>query len=303
MKIKYFSYILMTDKENRHELDMYFDTYFVDMSYEVLGDVTEDDKIDAYGEIYDEAVISDDQGYKIRFYVEERQVKSVEQKLKKKPNFIFVDKSEIYFEAEDFLNAFHDIVNLTDNCFISTTADKGDEDENRMQIILEAKSAFGTGTHDSTKLAAILIEKYVSEESQVIDIGCGTGILAVLAAKRGANHVLAVDQDPVAIAEAICVMENNDVADIVTLKQNNLLQGISIKEYNIIVANLSYQIYVKLFPQLFGKINETQVCIFSGIMQKEKSTFEKLIAKYHGKIIEECESDDWCSFVVKLTKR
>ncbi len=303
MKIKYFSYILMVDKENRHELDMYFDTYFVDMSYEVLGDVTEDDKIDEYGEIYDETVISEEQGYRIRFYVEERQVKSVEQKLKKKPDFIFVDTSEIYFEAEDFLNAFHDIINLTDNCFISTTADKGDETEDRMQIILEAKSAFGTGTHDSTKLAAILIEKYVIGESHVIDIGCGTGILAVLAAKRGAQHVLAVDQDPVAIAEAICVMENNDVADIVTLKQNNLIQGISIKEYNIIVANLSYQIYVKLFPQLFGKMNETQLCIFSGIMQKEKSTFEKLIAKYHGKIIEECETDDWCSFVVKLAKR
>ncbi|MGL5043165.1 MAG: 50S ribosomal protein L11 methyltransferase [Culicoidibacterales bacterium] len=303
MEINYVCYVLTVDKKFRHKLDVFFDQYFFDVTYEVIGDLTADDMLDEYGEIYDE-VLEQQANYSIRFYGEQRLAKNIDKKLKNSPPEVFIEKSVENFSVEKYLNTFNEIISLTDNCVISQGKQAQDAsgigDNKVMHIILEAKRAFGTGAHDTTQLAAVLIEKYVTTSSSVIDIGCGTGILAALAAKRGANFVLAVDQDPIAVGEACEVMVSNSVADIVKVKENNLINGINIAKFNLIVANLSFDIYVKLFPVLFGKLKKNQTCIFSGIMVGQKNKFEKLLLKHHGIIIEECASDEWSAFVVRV---
>lgn len=97
--------------------------------------------------------------------------------------------------------------------------------------------AFGTGTHPTTQLCMRALESYLKKNDSVIDVGTGSGVLSILSAKLGAEKVLAMDLDEVAVRAAEENINQNHVEAIVTLRQNNLLDGV-FERVDVIVANI-----------------------------------------------------------------
>lgn len=134
-------------------------------------------------------------------------------------------------------------------------------------IELDPGMAFGTGTHESTMLCLELLENHIFPGSTVIDVGCGSGVLSIAAAKLGASKVLALDVDPVAVNVTKDNVKINRVSNIVSVQKNNLLYGIE-EQVDIIVANIIADVIIKLLPQSFKLLKEHGLFIASGIIKE-----------------------------------
>lgn len=141
--------------------------------------------------------------------------------------------------------------------------------EGEQIIKMDPGMAFGTGTHETTKLCAELLEQYLEPGSIVADVGTGTGILAIIAAKLGADKVYAIDIDPIAIKVAKENVAKNDELDKVTLIEGDLLERLG-KEVNldIIVANILPRPIIELIPTANKVLPENGIFIGSGIINE-----------------------------------
>ncbi|HID79619.1 MAG TPA: methyltransferase domain-containing protein [Aquifex aeolicus] len=128
-------------------------------------------------------------------------------------------------------------------------------------LIINPGKAFGTGLHESTQLTLLLMEEEDLRGKSVLDIGCGSGILSIFAAKKGAKRVLAIDIDPLAVEETLENAKLNKVAKVVKAKKGEPkdIDG----TYDLVVANLELPIFEKVFKDITPKIGE--IAIFSGI--------------------------------------
>ncbi|MDW8051219.1 MAG: 50S ribosomal protein L11 methyltransferase [Armatimonadota bacterium] len=130
-------------------------------------------------------------------------------------------------------------------------------------VILDPGLAFGTGGHPTTALCLELLERYVQPDSRVADIGTGTGILAIAAAKLGAREVIAVDNDATAVSVAQANVERNGVASIVRVCEGdgfNALEG----TFDLIVCNVISSFLEATAPQVPNYLNPNGVYIISG---------------------------------------
>lgn len=135
------------------------------------------------------------------------------------------------------------------------------------QIIIYPGMAFGTGTHETTRLAATLLEKVLKSGNSVLDMGTGSAILAILARKLGAGHILAVDSDEDALENAAqnCRLNNCDHA--IRLSSGDLA-GVD-EKFDLVVANIIAPVLVELAPQLIKKMNSHGQLILSGILTEQ----------------------------------
>ncbi len=166
-------------------------------------------------------------------------------------------------------------------------------------IELDPGMAFGTGTHETTRMCAQLLERYVEEKSTVYDIGCGSGILSIAAAKLGANKVIAVDMDEVAVKVSKENVKCNHVDDIVEVKHGNLMDVINGKA-NIIVANIIADVIKILSNDIIKFMKDTSIFISSGIIiEKIDEVADKL--KENGlEIISINKDGEWAAIVSKI---
>ena len=140
------------------------------------------------------------------------------------------------------------------------TAGKGD-----VVIELDPGMAFGTGTHHTTVMCLRMLEDTLQPGATVFDIGTGSGILAVAAAKLGAGAVRAVDLDPLAVRVATENIAINKVAAIVTASQGDLLSGVD-GQADIIVANIIADVIVQMAPAVPGRLSDGGLLIAGGII-------------------------------------
>ena len=134
-------------------------------------------------------------------------------------------------------------------------------------IELDPEMAFGTGSHASTQLCLRVLEDLVQPGSAVLDVGCGSGILALAAAKLGASHVLAIDVDPVAVETAIANVERNDVDGIVEVRRGDIA-AVAEDGYQIVVANINAPIICELAPSAYQKLAPGGYCAASGLVER-----------------------------------
>jgi len=132
-------------------------------------------------------------------------------------------------------------------------------------VELDPGMAFGTGTHETTTMCTRLLEKYVQNDSIVYDIGCGSGILSIVAAKLGARKVIAVDIDEVAYEVSTSNVRLNSVEDIVSVRHGNLMDVIDGKA-DIIVANIIADIIKILAKDISEFMGPDSKFIASGII-------------------------------------
>jgi ribosomal protein L11 methyltransferase len=142
-------------------------------------------------------------------------------------------------------------------------------------IELDPGMAFGTGTHETTRMCVLALQKHVKADTEVFDIGTGSGILAIAAAKLGAKHVVGVDLDPVAVDSALENVEYNKLNNIEVL-HGNLMDVVKGKA-DLVVANIIAEVIVILVDQVKEFIKSGGLFISSGIIkERESMVVEKL---------------------------
>ena len=168
-------------------------------------------------------------------------------------------------------------------------------------IELDPGMAFGTGTHETTSMCIRELEKYVNKDSKVFDIGCGSGILAIAAAKLGAKEVVAVDLDEVAVKVAKENVLENKVEKSVSVMHGNLTDVIKDKA-NVIVANIIADIIKILTNDVQNFMKEDAIFISSGIILDKVEEVKESLIENGFEIVEVQKLGEWSAIVSKLKK-
>jgi ribosomal protein L11 methyltransferase len=166
-----------------------------------------------------------------------------------------------------------------------------------IKIELDPGSAFGTGTHPTTRLCIVALEKYLKQNDSVADVGTGSGILAVAAAKLGAKSITGVDNDPSVIEVAIDNAAKNNCIDICNFYEGSAADVKN--QYDVVVANILAEIIVSIMDDLVKLTKKGGKFIFSGIItQKSDMVKEKAISSGL-KIIETIIEEEWVAIIAE----
>ncbi|MEY8370553.1 50S ribosomal protein L11 methyltransferase [Aerococcaceae bacterium 50-4] len=149
-------------------------------------------------------------------------------------------------------------------------------DSKKTTLFLDPGMAFGTGSHETTKLALHLLEMAMQGGEDVIDVGTGSGVLAIAAKKLGADKVAAYDYDGSILDITRNNFALNDVEDAIQVGQNNILNGIE-TQVDIITANILYGILEPLIPQAYTNLKADGQLILSGIFHDKKDAMLALL--------------------------
>ncbi|MBB5173949.1 50S ribosomal protein L11 methyltransferase [Texcoconibacillus texcoconensis] len=165
-------------------------------------------------------------------------------------------------------------------------------------IELDPGMAFGTGTHPTTVLSLQAIEKRIKEGERIVDVGTGSGVLSIAAAKLGAKDVEALDLDEVAVKSARLNAKLNKVQDVVSVEQKNLLEHF-VGECDTVVANILAEIIVRMTDDAYRILKPGGTIITSGIIQaKKEQVLESLESS--GFVIDEIvEMEEWLAIIAK----
>ena len=177
--------------------------------------------------------------------------------------------------------------------------EKYDAKDGQVIVKMDPGMAFGTGTHETTRLCATLLEKHVTPSTKMLDVGCGSGILAICASKLGASECYAYDIDPVAVKVANENVKDNDCTNI-ECGVSDLLKGVKSGKYDVITANIVADIIIRLLPDISAFMHSTTVLVISGIIDERCQDVYKSINENGFAITEEIHENGWCAISLKI---
>ncbi|MDO4912288.1 MAG: 50S ribosomal protein L11 methyltransferase [Lactobacillus sp.] len=163
-------------------------------------------------------------------------------------------------------------------------------------IKLDPGLAFGTGNHETTKLAMLCLERVMTKPKSVVDVGTGSGILAIASKKFGASSVLATDITDESINATHENMALNQIEDI-EIQKTSLLSGISGK-FDVIIANILAEILLELIPQLDEHLNEGGQIIFSGIDYLQLPKIEQALDQIGMQVSLKLQEKRWIGLII-----
>lgn len=162
-------------------------------------------------------------------------------------------------------------------------------------IRLEPGCAFGTGTHQTTQLCMKAIEKYMPLNARMADIGTGSGILAICAAKSGASEVYGCDNDPTVIDVA---KENACKNDAECTFELNTADKI-IEKFDFVCANILHNVLAEIMGDLKNIMQNGAIMVLSGILDEKKQVVLDAVKKYDLELLEEAHQNQWVALIVK----
>ena len=179
----------------------------------------------------------------------------------------------------------------------------------RLPVRIDPGMAFGTGTHPTTQLCLALTETYfqkVGTPRQVLDIGCGSGILAVAALKLGAGHALGVDIDPLAMEASSQNAALNGVSEGLELGVGSVAevrQGtFSLQQGELVFANILAPVLVRLLDEGLGElVVPGGWLVLSGILAEQSPEVEAALSRHGLNLLERCQSGDWVALAAQCT--
>ena len=173
--------------------------------------------------------------------------------------------------------------------------------ENRKTIFLDAERAFGTGGHGTTEGCLLALEKFLRGGETVLDVGTGSGILAIAAHRLGATHVTAVDIDGASCREARNNLSANGITTGIEVREG----GIELAEglFDIIAANLRPPLLIGLMEVLVDKLHDRGVAILSGIMERELHPFLAFLEKHPLELLDRKRIRGWMTLVLRKRSR
>ena len=169
-------------------------------------------------------------------------------------------------------------------------------DTDKIVIEIEPKMAFGSGTHETTSLCMEYVEDKDLSGMDILDIGCGSGILSILAKKLGAKNVLACDIDPIAVSSTIDNAKINGVD--LQAKESNLFDNIEGK-YDLIFANILAEILVEMIGQSKDYIKKSGILILSGIINEKAGMVKEALSENDYEILDQREKGEWTLLVAR----
>ena len=171
------------------------------------------------------------------------------------------------------------------------------EKQGEIKILLDSNMAFGTGEHETTSMCVEMLEKYVSKDDTVLDVGCGSGILGISASKLGAKKVIMTDIDECAVVATEHNMKLNGVTNgIVMLK--NLLDDNTVKG-DVIACNIMAEVLIFFAPHIGNNLNDNGVIILSGLLVERLEAVKKAYLDAGFEFVEQKIKGEWSALVVK----
>ena len=176
------------------------------------------------------------------------------------------------------------------------------EDSDKMVIHIDPGTAFGTGMHETTQLCIRALKKYVTSETEILDVGCGSGILGMLALKFGAKHSLGTDLDPCAIDATHENMEVNGIRkDQYEVMIGNIIddKAVGYEKYDIVAANILADVLVPLTPVIIHQMKPGAVYITSGIIEDKENVVVEAVKAAGLEVLEVNHQGEWVSVVAR----
>ena len=176
-----------------------------------------------------------------------------------------------------------------------------EKQDGEITVLMDPGMAFGTGTHETTRLCATLLEKDVKEGDRMLDVGCGSGILAICASKLGAAECFACDIDPVSVRVARENAELNGTPNV-TCSVSDLLSSVVKPEggYDVCCANIVADVIIRLAPDIGGYLSDDAVLIVSGIIvERREETVSALNGAGFEVFDDETENGWYCAALKK----
>lgn len=228
---------------------------------------------------------------------------------------IDVGKAEITVKAvkeEDWENGWKQYfkpVSITERLVIKPTWEQYEAKPGELVLELDPGMAFGTGTHATTSLCLRTLEETVKPGMKVIDVGTGSGILAIAAAKLGASAVLALDLDPVAVSSATENVRLNGLQERIKVEQSDLLSVVRTSEdpvqahaflpADLVVANILAEIILLFIDDVYASLAPGGIYVVSGVIEKKKADVNEALVRA-GFVVERTEMDqDWVVLVAR----
>ena len=180
------------------------------------------------------------------------------------------------------------------------------EDEGKMIVHIDPGTAFGTGMHETTQLCIRQLRKYVKEDSLILDVGCGSGILGMLALKFGAKYSVGTDLDPCAVP---AVEENKEVNGIPTedfdmmigniIDDKDVQDQIGYEKYDIVTANILADVLIPLTPVIVNQLKPGGIYITSGIIDMKEQVVKEAVEAAGLEIVEITYQGEWVSITAR----
>lgn len=187
---------------------------------------------------------------------------------------------------------------LGERVVIKPTWEEYEPQDDEVVIELDPGAAFGTGTHATTSMCIRQLEKLVKPGMTVFDVGTGSGILSIISAKLGATNIQAVDYDDSVLKIVEENLEQNNVQDIISVAQSDLMQNVHGKA-ELVIANIIADIIIRLFDQLDEHLEQGGTLLTSGIIE-DRIEDVLAAAEAHGYgVVERMESKGWACITFK----
>lgn len=192
---------------------------------------------------------------------------------------------------------YFDILNIGEKFVIVPTWREYENEENKYVINIDPGMAFGTGGHETTSLCIKNLEKYVKPHDNIIDVGCGSGILSIAASYLTDGEIKAVDLDKLAVDVSRENFALNNIENRIAVEEASLLTK-ETKKYNVIVANILAHIIELMLDDAYKLLEDGGYYITSGIIKDKKDELLEKMLERGFKLVEETSDNEWYSFVV-----
>lgn len=280
--------------------------------------LTEEDMKVMYVDLLPDDIAPDDGTAKIHCYFDEEEdleqiTMKIQAMLHRLSEFMEIGEGTISFDKtkeEDWVNnwkKFFKPIRLDEQIVIKPTWETlEDQTEDTVVVEIDPGTAFGTGSHETTKLCIQGMKPYIKEDTRILDVGCGSGILSIIALKLGAGHAVLTDIDPHAISASEENFEVNHIEEKrFEIYRGNVLddpefsKSLGQKCYPLVVANILADVISPLIEMVDQFLTEDGVFVISGIIDtKEQEISEKLL-NYGFEILETRRMKDWVSMTAK----
>lgn len=278
--------------------------------------LTEEDKKQMFVDILPDMPEDDGVAY-LNFYLDEDEnveemLEKVNAELSELRNFVDIGEGTITTsetEDKDWINNWKQYFKqfyVDDILIIPSWEEVNEEDRDRMIIHIDPGTAFGTGMHETTQLCIRQLKKYVTSETELLDVGTGSGILSIVALKLGAKHAVGTDLDPCAVP---AVEENKEVNDIPAASFDMMIGNIiddkaiqdrvGYEKYDIVAANILADVLVPLTPVILNQLKKGGIYITSGIIDDKEETVVKAVKDAGLEILEVTHQGEWVSVTAK----
>lgn len=212
----------------------------------------------------------------------------------------------IGLNEEDWANAwkaYYKPIKIGTKIVIVPAWEKYEASEGELIVRMDPGMAFGTGTHETTRLVIGLLEKYTTPGVRMLDVGTGSGILAICASKLGAGECKAYDIDPMSVRVARENIKDSGLANI-TCDQSDLLRSVDLDggKYSLVCANIVADIIIRMAPDVHKYIADDGVLLASGIIMERSQDVISCFESLGFEIVERAEENGWCALAVKLKK-